>query len=159
MKSFEELMTQALALAKEAADEGEVPVAALVVDEEGRVIGRGANNRTNHGDPLGHAEVLALRQAADHLGRWNLSGCTLIVTLEPCPMCTGACIQARVGTIVFGAYDPKAGCCGSLYNLARDSRFNHRPKVVGGVMADQCAALLAHFFASRRKGKGPSVDG
>lgn len=137
-------------LAGQAACRGDVPVGALVADAQGLVIGRGYNNRSADGDPLGHAEVLALREAAQSLGRWNLRDCTLVVTLEPCPMCAGACIQARVGTVVYGADDPRAGCCGSLYNLLADRRFNHRPKVIRGLMADRCLALLRDFFALRR---------
>jgi tRNA(adenine34) deaminase len=129
---------------------GDVPIGAVVVDEDGLVIGRGHNVREADGDPVGHAEVLALREAGRALGTWRLSGCSLVVTLEPCAMCAGACVLARVDRIVYAAPDPKAGAVGSLWDLPRDQRLNHRPEVVPGILADEASALLENFFASRR---------
>ncbi|KGM14104.1 tRNA adenosine(34) deaminase TadA [Cellulomonas bogoriensis] len=130
---------------------GDVPVGALVVDPDGRVVGRGHNAREATGDPTAHAEVLALRTAAQHLGRWRLDDCTLVVTLEPCAMCAGALVLARVPRLVLGAWDPKAGATGSVHDLARDRRLNHQVEVYGGVLADECAALLRDFFAAHRQ--------
>lgn len=148
--SWEAWMEQALALAEEAGRAGDVPVGALVI-QGGRVIGRGYNRREAEGHPLLHAEMVALSDAARTLGRWNLSDTTLVVTLEPCPMCTGALLQARVGRVVFGAFDLKAGCCGSLLCLPEDPRFATRCPVLGGVLHERCAALLRAFFAARRE--------
>ena len=128
----------------------DVPVGAVVVDATGAVIGRGRNVRERDHDPTGHAEVLALREAAASLGAWRLSGCTLIVTLEPCTMCAGAAVLARVDRIVFGAYDDKAGAVGSLWDVVRDRRLNHRPEVIAGVRAEECSQLLDDFFKSHR---------
>jgi len=114
------------------------------------VIGEGVNVRERDGDPTGHAEVLALRAAAERVGGWRLTGCTLVVTLEPCTMCAGATVLARVDRLVFGAYDDKAGAVGSLWDVVRDRRLNHRPEVIGGVLADESAALLDAFFAAHR---------
>jgi len=129
---------------------GDVPIGAVVVDEHGAVLGRGHNVREAEGDPVGHAEVLALRAAGRARGSWRLSGCSLVVTLEPCAMCAGASVLARVDRIVYAAADPKAGAVGSLWDLPRDQRLNHRPEVVPGILADEASALLENFFASRR---------
>jgi tRNA(adenine34) deaminase len=129
---------------------GDVPIGAVVVDEDGAVLGRGHNVREAEADPVGHAEVLALRAAGRSLGRWRLTGCSLVVTLEPCAMCAGAGVLARVDRIVYAAADPKAGAVGSLWDLPRDPRLNHRPEVVPGILAAEAAALLENFFASRR---------
>ncbi len=130
--------------------ESDVPVGAVVVDEAGEVLGVGANERERTGDPTAHAEVLALRRAAERLGRWRLDGTTLVVTLEPCTMCAGAAVLARVDRVIFGAYDDKAGAVGSLWDVVRDRRLNHRPEVLGGVLADECGALLQEFFRTHR---------
>lgn len=143
-------MRAALAEAALAPAGGDVPIGAVVVDEAGEVLGRGHNVREAAGDPVGHAEVLALREAGLARGGWRLSGTSLVVTLEPCAMCAGASVLARVDRIVYGAADPKAGAVGSLWDLPRDPRLNHRPEVVPGVLADQASALLENFFASRR---------
>lgn len=142
-------MRVALELAARAGAEGEVPVGAVVV-REGEVIGRGANSRETTGDPTAHAEVLALREAAAALGSWRLADATLYVTLEPCPMCAGALVAARVGRLVFGTADPKAGACGSLYNLCADPRLNHELPVARGVLAQEAAQLLSGWFAAKR---------
>ena len=142
-------MAVALAEAKAAAAAGEVPVGAVVV-VEGEVVARRHNERETAPDPTGHAELLALRDAAHKLGRWRLPDATLVVTLEPCPMCAGALVAARVGRLVFGTPDPRAGACGSLYNLCADPRLNHEVPVTAGVLADRSSALLTTFFANRR---------
>ena len=142
-------MEEALALAEEAAAAGETPVGAVVVDREGRIIGRGRNRRES-GDPLGHAELLAIREAAETMGDWRLEGTTMVVTLEPCAMCAGALVNARVERLVFGALDPKAGFCGSLGNLVQDSRLNHRLEVVSGVEEARSRELLQRFFRQLR---------
>ncbi|WEV53814.1 nucleoside deaminase [Bifidobacterium sp. ESL0704] len=174
-------MDAALDLAREAADVGEVPVGAVVLDGDGVVIGRGRNRREADGDPLAHAEVMALREAADsrksrmnegagharsndddsrddqtmnkfaRQNAWNLADCTLVVTLEPCPMCAGAALQTHVGRIVFGAWDAKLGACGSVWDIPRDPHVGARPEVVGGVREAECAQVLADFFVCRRK--------
>ena len=128
----------------------DVPVGAVVLGPTGDVIGRGHNTREADDDPTGHAEVHALRSASQALGRWRLDDCTLVVTLEPCLMCAGATVLARVPRLVLGAWDPKAGACGSQWDVVRDRRLNHRVEVVGGVRADECAALLTEFFEGRR---------
>jgi len=143
-------MRDALALAVEAAAGGDVPVGALVLDEHGRVIGRGYNRREVDADPTAHAEILALREAAAARGTWRLSGCTLVVTLEPCTMCAGAITAARVDRLVYGAPDERAGAVGSLWDVLRDRRLNHRPEVVGGVLAEESSVLLREFFDIRR---------
>ena len=181
--SIDEAMERALALAADAAAEGEVPVGAVVLDAAGRVIGEGRNARgevhsrrngtataegrasrvsgqdrgtvdaadTVHAaDPLAHAEVLAMRAAAARLGSWNLADCTLVVTLEPCPMCAGACLQTHIGRIVFGAWDAKLGACGSIWDISRDPHIGHTPEVIGGVRESDCARILTDFFAVRR---------
>ena len=145
----EEYMRQALALAEEAAGHGDVPVGCVVV-KDGAVIGRGCNRREERGDAVAHAEVEAIRQACRAVGGWNLHDCALYVTLEPCPMCAGAIINARVGTLCYGARDEKAGACGSVLDLFAE-RFNHRPRVYGGVLKEACAALLQDFFHDLRK--------
>lgn len=133
-----------------AAWRGEVPVGAVVVDPAGQKIGRGHNLRELLEDPTAHAEVLAMREAARHLDSWRLEGCTLYVTLEPCPMCAGAIVNGRVARVVYGCQDPKAGAAGSLWNLLADPRLNHRAAVEGGLLADESAALLKAFFKMRR---------
>jgi len=143
-------MRRALGLAATAPGTGDVPIGAVVVDADGVVIGEGVNVRERDGDPTGHAEVLALRAAAERVGGWRLTGCTLVVTLEPCTMCAGATVLARVDRLVFGAYDDKAGAVGSLWDVVRDRRLNHRPEVVSGVLAEESAALLEQFFAGHR---------
>lgn len=143
-------MGEALALARAALDSDDVPVGAVVVDDGGVVIGRGHNTRERDADPAGHAELVALRAAAGARGQWRLDGCTLVVTLEPCTMCAGALVQARVSRLVFGAYDPKAGAVGSLWDVVRDRRLNHRPAVVAGVRAAEASVLLQDFFAGHR---------
>jgi len=136
------------ALALETAD---VPIGAVVLDAEGSIIGRGRNAREGLGDPTAHAEILALRSAASARGEWRLEGCTLVVTLEPCAMCAGAVVLSRVARLVYGAVDPKAGAVGSLWDLVRDRRLNHRPEVVSGVLADESGELLREFFAGHRQ--------
>ena len=128
----------------------DVPIAAVVVAPDGSVLAEAANERELRNDPCAHAEVLALQAAAAVLGSWRLDGCTVVVTLEPCAMCAGAIVNARVARVVFGAYDLKAGAMGSLYNLGADPRLNHEVEVVGGVWAEACAGLLTEFFAARR---------
>jgi tRNA(adenine34) deaminase len=143
-------MRPALVEAEEALLTGDVPVGAVVVDPSGAVIGRGRNVREAEGDPTGHAELRALQAAAATLGTWRLDGCSLVVTLEPCTMCAGALVLARVARLVYGAPDPKAGAVGSLWDVVRDRRLNHRPEVVPGVLADESGELLRTFFATRR---------
>lgn len=143
-------MGRALDLAVEAAAADEIPVGAVVLDRAGRIVGEGRNDREQTHDPTGHAEVLALRRAAASLGSWNLEGHTLVVTLEPCLMCAGAILQARIGRVVFGAWDDKAGAAGSMYDVLRDRRLPYRAEVVGGVQADAAAELLRAFFTARR---------
>nr|WP_203337616.1 nucleoside deaminase [Nocardioides sp. DJM-14] len=145
-------MHVALAEARIAADTDDVPVGAVVLDADGAVIGRGRNVREEQADPTGHAEVVALREAASVRGEWRLEGCTLVVTLEPCTMCAGAAVLARVARVVFGAYDDKAGAVGSLWDVVRDRRLNHRPEVISGVLAAESTALLEEFFARHRGG-------
>lgn len=147
---FRAAMELALAEARLAPAGGDVPIGAVVLDPSGTVIGRGHNAREAEGDPTAHAEIVALRLAARSVGEWRLEGCTLVVTLEPCAMCAGAVVLARVARLVYGAVDAKAGAVGSLWDLVRDRRLNHRPEVIGGVLADECAALLSSFFAGQR---------
>ena len=142
-------MALALDAARQAGEAGEVPVGAVVV-VDGHVVATAANRREELGDPTAHAEVLALRAASEVAGSWRLTGATLYVTLEPCPMCAGALIAARVGRVVFGAPDPKAGACGSLYNLCADPRLNHEVEVRAGVLEAECGGLLSEWFAGRR---------
>ncbi|PSK95467.1 tRNA-adenosine deaminase [Murinocardiopsis flavida] len=152
---FDAALEAALAEAARTGESGDVPVGAVVLDPAGAVIGTGHNEREATGDPTAHAEVLALRGAAEHLGGWRLTGCTLAVTLEPCTMCAGAAVLARVARVVYGARDPKAGAAGSLWDVMRDRRLNHRPEVippdlVSEAVADRCGAVLKSFFAHRR---------
>jgi tRNA(adenine34) deaminase len=150
MGTWDAAMRQALECAGTAAASGDVPIGAVVLDPAGAVIGTGVNVRERDADPTGHAEVVALRAAAQQRGEWRLEGCTLVVTLEPCTMCAGAAVLARVQRVVFGAYDEKAGAVGSLWDVVRDRRLNHRPEVVGGVLAPESTALLEAFFAEHR---------
>ena len=143
-------MTLALDEARAALTTGDVPVGAVVLDPAGAVIARGRNVREAEQDPSGHAEIVALRAAATALGSWRLDGCTLVVTLEPCTMCAGAIVGARIARLVFGAVDDKAGAVGSLWDVVRDRRLNHRPEVVAGVLADECGALMTSFFKEQR---------
>ena len=140
----------ALVEARAALATGDVPIGAVLLDPSGHVVASGRNEREVMHDPTGHAEIVALRRAGAALGTWNLAGCTLAVTLEPCTMCAGAIVLARVARLVFGAWDPKAGAVGSLWDVVRDRRLNHRPEVVGGVREQECGALLADFFAAKR---------
>ena len=145
------LMRQAIALAEHAASIGEVPIGCVVVDDlSGELIGRGYNRRETDHDPTAHAEIIALRQAAGHRGHWRLTDCTLVVTLEPCPMCAGAIVNARVRRLVYGCDDPKAGAVRTLYRVCDDARLNHRVDVTGGVLATRCAGLLQDFFKAQR---------
>ena len=143
-------MRLALAEARAALAGEDVPVGAVVLDADGTVIGTGRNARESDADPTGHAEVVALRAAAATRGEWRLTGCTLVVTLEPCTMCAGALVLARVDRVVFGAYDDKLGAVGSLWDVVRDRRLNHRPQVTGGIRAEECGALLRAFFRRQR---------
>lgn len=143
-------MKQALESAIIAREHGDVPVAALVLDAAGNTIGAGRNERELRGDPTAHAEILALRAAAEHTGDWHLENTTLVVTLEPCAMCAGAILQARVPVVVFGAWDEKAGAVGSVYDLLRDRRLPHRVEVFAGVLADESSTLLKAFFEAKR---------
>jgi tRNA(adenine34) deaminase len=153
----DEAMGLALQEARSAGDWGDVPIGAIVVSE-GQVVGAAGNEREATGDPTAHAEILALRRAAEAVGSWRLSDATVYVTLEPCPMCAGALVAARVGRLVFAAADPKAGACGSLYNLCSDPRLNHELPVVPGVGAEEAADLLSGWFASRRGAGSPATD-
>jgi tRNA(adenine34) deaminase len=147
----EEWMRRALAVAREPGPlDADVPVGAVVLSPDGTLLGAGRNAREATGDPTAHAEILALREAARAVGEWRLEGTTLVVTLEPCTMCAGALVLARVSTLVFGAWEPKTGAVGSLWDVVRDSRLNHRVEVYPGVLADECAALLREFFEPRR---------
>ncbi|MGH1527077.1 tRNA adenosine(34) deaminase TadA [Leifsonia sp. L25] len=148
--AYEQWMRRALQDARLAFGTGDVPVAALVVDENGEVIGTGRNERELRHDPTAHAEVLALREAAATRDDWHLEGCTLVVTLEPCVMCAGAVLAARVPTVVFGAWDEKAGAGGSVYDVLRDRRLNHRVEVFAGVLAEECGEVLLDFFRAKR---------
>ncbi len=148
-------MREALSLAREAGDRGEVPVGAVAVLDE-RVVGRGANARESERDPTAHAELIAIRDAARTLNRWRLSGVTLVVTLEPCAMCAGAMVLARIDRLVMAASDPKAGAVGSLMDLSADTRLNHRFAVERGVLADEATELLRAFFRARRAGENGS---
>lgn len=143
-------MRRALALAEGAVATGDVPVGAVVLDAGGVVVGEGANTRERDEDPFGHAEMVALRAAAATLGTWRLDDCTLVVTLEPCTMCAGAIVSARLRRLVMGAWDDKAGAVGSLWDVVRDRRLPHRPEVTSGVLAEESSALLRAFFAARR---------
>lgn len=148
--SYEQWMRRALDDARLAFGTGDVPVAALVIDEHGQVIGTGRNERELRHDPTAHAEVLALREAAATRDDWHLEGCTLVVTLEPCVMCAGAVLAARIPTVVFGAWDEKAGAGGSVYDVLRDRRLNHQVQVFAGVLAEECGEVLLDFFRAKR---------
>lgn len=143
-------MRLALEQAEAAARHDDVPIGAVVLDPSGVVIARAGNERQLHADPTAHAEVVAIRRAAEAVGEWRLTDCTLVVTLEPCTMCAGAIVSSRIGHLVFGAYDEKAGAVASLWDVVRDPRLNHRPKVTSGVLAEESTALLDAFFAARR---------
>ena len=145
----ETYMTRALVLARKALETGDVPVGCVVADRDGTIIGEGWNRREANGDALAHAEVEAIRAACARRGGWNLHGCSLYVTLEPCPMCAGAIVNARIDRVYYGAKDEKAGCCGSVLNLFMEG-FNHRPRVYGGILKEPCAALLREFFEGLR---------
>ena len=145
----EKYMHEALALAREAAAGGEVPVGCVIVSPDGVIVGRGRNRREELPDATAHAEVEAIRAACAALGTWNLSGCALFVTLEPCPMCAGAIINSRLSPVIYGAKEPNSGSVGSVINLFEE-RYGHRPAVYGGVLAEECAALLAEFFRGLR---------
>lgn len=149
----EDFMRAALALAVQAREAGEVPVGSVVVLED-RIIGNGFNSPISSHDPSAHAEILALRGAATTLGNYRLSGCTLYVTLEPCVMCAGAILHARISQLVYGAADPKTGAAGSVLNLFADDRLNHHTQVVGGILSDECGRMLQSFFQERRKATG-----
>jgi tRNA(adenine34) deaminase len=151
-------MRAAIVEARAALATGDVPVGAVVVDSDGQVVGRGRNLREAEHDPTAHAEVVAIREAAQAHGEWRLDGCTLVVTLEPCTMCAGAIGLARLDRLVFGAFDDKAGAVGSLWDVLRDRRLNHRPEVVSGVLAAESAALLLDFFAAQRAGSRSAPD-
>jgi tRNA(adenine34) deaminase len=147
---YDDAMRAALDQARSALDSDDVPIGAVVLDASGSVVGRGHNVRERDGDPTGHAEMLAVRRAAVAIGEWRLDGCTLVVTLEPCTMCAGASVLARVARVVYGADDPKAGAAGSLWDVVRDRRLNHRPEVTAGVRAEESATLLRAFFRAQR---------
>ncbi|MDO5093863.1 MAG: nucleoside deaminase [Propionibacteriaceae bacterium] len=144
-------MRLALEAGRAAGQRAEVPVGAVVLGPDGKVLATGANERELTGDPTAHAEVVAIRLAAERLGEWRLTGCTLVVTLEPCTLCAGAVVAARIDHLVFGAFDPKAGAVASLFDVVRDPRLNHRPRVTSGVLRAECEALLAGFFGILRR--------
>lgn len=150
MNRWQPAMNAALAEARLALAHGDVPIGAVMLDAAGAVIATGHNERELHNDPTAHAEVVALRRAAQSRGSWHLEECTLVVTLEPCTMCAGAIVAARVGRLVFGAFDPKAGAVASLWDVVRDPRLHHRPDVVSGIAEAECAQLLQAFFTERR---------
>ena len=152
MTKWDEAMDQALLLAHTAATHGDIPVGAIVLNRSGEVLASAGNERELSGDPTAHAEVLALRRAAENFGQWRLDGCTLVVTLEPCAMCAGAAVLARIDHIVFGALDPKTGAIASLFDVVRDPRLNHRPQVTSGVRADQCGEVIRAFFGKISRG-------
>ena len=147
---WDEAMRLALTEARSALAADDVPVGAVVLDAAGTIVGTGHNTRESHHDPTGHAEVVALRAAAAARGEWRLNGCTLVVTLEPCTMCAGAVVLSRVDRLVFGAYDDKLGAVGSLWDVVRDRRLNHRPEVVAGVLEEECRSVLLEFFDDHR---------
>jgi tRNA(adenine34) deaminase len=150
-------MAEAIAIARAAAIAGEIPVGAVVV-HEGRIIGRGGNRPIADHDPTAHAEIIALREAAATLGNYRLPGCTIFVTLEPCCMCAGAIMHARLARLVFGACDPKTGACGSVVDLMREASLNHHTEVTGGVLADACGEMLSSFFSLRRRSADRTID-
>jgi tRNA(adenine34) deaminase len=145
----EHWMREAIAEAHQAEAIAEVPIGAIIV-YDGRIVGRGHNLRETSLDPTAHAEMIAIREASRNLGAWRLSGCTLYVTLEPCPMCAGAVVQSRIDRVVYGTPDPKAGCAGTLMNLLQEERFNHRTEIIEGVLKEECAQLLTSFFRKLR---------
>lgn len=148
---YEEAMAKAIEMARAAESaSGDVPVGAIILDKDGEVIATGVNQRELRKDPIAHAEMVAIQSAANAIGNWRLDGCTLIVTLEPCAMCAGAIAQARIPRVVFGAWDEKAGAVGSKWDLLRDPRQLHKPEIISGILADQCAALLGDFFQNKR---------
>ena len=145
-------MGVALAEAAKAGEAGDIPIGAIVMDAQGEIIAVARNEREKFGDPTAHAEILALRSAAAILGNWRLEGCTLVVTLEPCPMCAGAVVMSRVARLVFGAWNDRYGAAGSAWDLVRDRRLNHRPEVVGGVLEAECGRLVHDYLSLRRLG-------
>jgi tRNA(adenine34) deaminase len=147
---WDDAMRDAIRIARTASPAGDVPIGAVLLDADGTVVAAAGNEREQSHDPTAHAEVLVLRRRAAELGSWHLEGHTLVVTLEPCTMCAGASVLARVDRVVFGAYDPKAGAVTSLWDVVRDPRLNHRPQVVGGILAEECGALLKDYFLQRR---------
>ncbi len=151
-------MRDAITAAALAESWGDVPVGAIILGADGELVASGANERELTGDPTAHAEIVAIRRAAERLGRWRLTGCTLVVTLEPCTMCAGAIVAAKIDHVVFGAFDDKAGAIASLFDVVRDPRLNHRPRVTSGVLAATCANQLADFFTRRRPGSQPRPD-
>lgn len=149
--NYEDAMAKAIELARAAASaSGDVPVGAIILNKDGEVISTGANQRELSNNPIAHAEIIAIQKAASAIGSWRLDSCTLVVTLEPCSMCAGAIAQARIPRLVFGAWDEKAGAVGSQWDLLRDPRQLHKPEVISGVLADDCAKLLAEFFQAKR---------
>jgi tRNA(adenine34) deaminase len=146
----DDVMAMALEEARSGAAVGEIPIGAVVLDDAGNVIARDHNRREGEHDPTAHAEVLVLRSAAKALGRWRLDGCTLVVTMEPCPMCAGAVVMSRVRRLVFGAWNGEYGAAGSRWDLVRDRRLNHRAEVIGGVRADECGAMVTEFMSAQR---------
>lgn len=156
MPGWRQAMAQALAVARRAAQWGDVPIGAVILGPDGEVLSEAGNEREFTGDPTAHAEVLVIRRAAEARDGWRLDDCTLVVTLEPCTMCAGTIIAARIPRVVFGAFDPKAGAVSSLFDVMRDPRLPHRPEVVSGVMADESSALLREFFGGHR---ACTVDG
>ncbi len=150
MEQVRKAMGRALFLADKAHADGDVPVGAVVIDSTGRVVGEGWNRREADHDPAGHAEIIALREAGRRLKRWNLAGCTLVVTLEPCTMCAGAIVASRLDRVVFGAWEPKTGAAGSLRDVLRDSRMNHNVEVISGILAEEASLQLRTFFEDKR---------
>ena len=150
MESYEKLMSSALIAATDALKNGDVPIGAIVIDPVGNIIGTGANRREVDNDPSAHAEVVAMREAGKKLNNWRLDGCTVVVTLEPCAMCAGAIAQSRVKTLIFGAWDKKAGAVGSVWDVLRDPRSPHRTEVISGILEKECADILAQFFKTQR---------
>lgn len=150
LKAFDDVMLTCLELATRAEQQGDVPVGAVVLDPQGNIIARGYNVRESKHDPAGHAEIVALREAAEGRGGWRMEGCTLVVTLEPCTMCAGAIVLSRISTVVFGAWDPKAGAAGSMRDVLRDLRLNHQVEVIGGVREEECASQLRNYFQQAR---------
>ena len=150
MGELDEAMCEAIALGERAGKQGDVPVGAVVLDERGTVIGRGRNRREAGHDPLAHAEIEAMREAAQARGDWNLADCTLVVTLEPCPMCAGAIVMSRVDRVVYGSTDARAGACESVFNIPGCPALNHRPEMTAGVLQEECAGIMKRFFKERR---------